>query len=73
LWLRSVSAATRSTTASTKSDSTELQSALTSERLSDSEMARQAIEIAQNGLEIRLGTKFLSQPARREKVARKRS
>jgi hypothetical protein len=28
LWLRSVSAATRSTTASTKSDSTELQSAL---------------------------------------------
>ena len=42
-----------------------------SERLSDSEMARQAIEIAQNGLEIRLGTKFLSQPARREKVARK--
>jgi hypothetical protein len=36
-------------------------------------MARQAIEIAQNGLEVRLGTKFLSQPARREKVARKRS
>jgi hypothetical protein len=36
-------------------------------------MARQAIEIAQNGLEIRLGTKFLSQPARREKAARKRS
>jgi hypothetical protein len=36
-------------------------------------MARQAIEIAQNGLEIRLGTKFLSQPARRGKVARKRS
>jgi hypothetical protein len=44
-----------------------------SERLSDSEMARQAIEIAQNGLEIHLGAKFLSQPTRREKVARKRS
>jgi len=38
-----------------------------SERLSDSEMARQAIEIAQNGLEIRLGTKFLSQPASAKK------
>jgi hypothetical protein len=43
-----------------------------SERVSDSEMARQAIKL-KTDLRSALGRRFLSQPARRGKVARKRS
>ena len=42
-----------------------------SERLSDSEMARQAIEIAQNGLEIRLGTTFFEPAGKTRKSGAK--